>query len=317
MRAHHAETGDLLWEMADCHRGGVTALQVSHNRKFLVTGGEDGEVRVWEVRTREMVVHLKQHTLAVTALKIYDDDSKVFSASRDRAIYLWDLRSEARERALVQRMGGLNALEMLPDHIQLVTVGQEKCLGVWDARETHALSMVPVDNCEQMCVHAFTPAEARGDARRALLATGGAGDNAVRLWRYADAAIVAKGVGHSAPIRSVAFSPTASSSSPSATTAACSSGTSSQRRSSSRRSRRRPPPPDRDQAGWTGASGASRRRAGRSGGRRGVRSLRDMCCRLPIVRAGAGAAHDGTRSTRGGSLSIERGRGMGAAGEQM
>ena len=47
----------------------------------------------------------------------------------------------------------------------------------------------------------------RGDARYTHARDGRRSDNAVRLWRYADAAIVAKGIGHSAPIRSVAFSP--------------------------------------------------------------------------------------------------------------
>ena len=73
--------GEELWLIDNCHRGGVTALVVSHNKKFLVSGGSEGEVRVWEIRTREMVVNLKQHTSAVTALKLLTDDSAVYSAS--------------------------------------------------------------------------------------------------------------------------------------------------------------------------------------------------------------------------------------------
>ena len=55
-------------------------LQVSHNRKFVVSGGEEGEVRVWEIRTREMILHLKQHTMAITSLCVFEDDSQVISA---------------------------------------------------------------------------------------------------------------------------------------------------------------------------------------------------------------------------------------------
>ena len=78
---------------------------MSNNRKFLISGGEEGEVRVWEIRTREMVVNLKQHTMRVTSVQLYDDDSHVFTASRDRMIYLWDLRAEERQKGLVQRTG--------------------------------------------------------------------------------------------------------------------------------------------------------------------------------------------------------------------
>lgn len=103
VRAHDAETGNQLWEMANCHKGGVSSLALSNNLKFLVTGGEGGEVRVWEIRTRELFLHLKQHTGAVTSLQLFADDSHVLSASRDRSISLWDLHARARTQALHQR----------------------------------------------------------------------------------------------------------------------------------------------------------------------------------------------------------------------
>ena len=194
IRAHDAESGEELWAIAECHRGGVTALAVSNNRKFLVSGGEEGEVRVWEIRTREMVVHLKQHTMRVTSLKLYDNDSHVISASRDRTMYLWDLRAEARDKALLQRMGGLNAIDLLPDHIQLLSVGQEQCVGFWDLRESSPLAMVPAGE-EQLCLAAYTPPEGQGNSAFTVFATGGV-DCVVRLWRYKGAEIVAKGIGH-------------------------------------------------------------------------------------------------------------------------
>ena len=70
IRAHEAEEAEELWSIDNCHRGGVYACVASNNRKFLVSGGFEGEVRVWEIRTREMVVNLKQHTILVTSLKL-------------------------------------------------------------------------------------------------------------------------------------------------------------------------------------------------------------------------------------------------------
>ena len=57
--------------------------------QFIVTGGEEGEVRVWEIRSRSMIRHLKEHGLPVTSLAISDTDDKVYSASRDRSILCW------------------------------------------------------------------------------------------------------------------------------------------------------------------------------------------------------------------------------------
>ena len=90
--AHSGETGACLWFIDNAHNGGVTALALSHNRRFIVTGGPGGDVRLWELRTRDLVSHLKEHVQRVTSLVLMEDDTMVISASRDRSILRWDLR---------------------------------------------------------------------------------------------------------------------------------------------------------------------------------------------------------------------------------
>lgn len=55
IRSHDADTGQLLWSIDHAHSGGVTSLSLSHNQRFLVTGGTEGELRVWELRSRDLV----------------------------------------------------------------------------------------------------------------------------------------------------------------------------------------------------------------------------------------------------------------------
>ncbi len=60
--------------------GGVTALSLSHNQRFLVTGGGDARVRVWDMRSREMVSAFVEHGGPITGLAVYRDDAHVISA---------------------------------------------------------------------------------------------------------------------------------------------------------------------------------------------------------------------------------------------
>jgi cilia- and flagella-associated protein 52 len=83
--------------MDNAHQGGVTALVLSHNRRFILTGGPSGEVRLWEMRSRELISHLKEHKQKVTSLALFDDDTLGLSGSRDRCILRWDLKSEVRK----------------------------------------------------------------------------------------------------------------------------------------------------------------------------------------------------------------------------
>lgn len=92
--AHDIDTGDNLWYIERAHAGGVTALKLSHNMRFLLSGGMNGEVRLWELRSREMISHMKEHTQRITDIQIFDDDLTALTSSKDRCIMHWDLREE-------------------------------------------------------------------------------------------------------------------------------------------------------------------------------------------------------------------------------
>jgi len=38
--------------------------------QFVASGGAGGELRVWDLASREMVAHMKHHTMAITDLKV-------------------------------------------------------------------------------------------------------------------------------------------------------------------------------------------------------------------------------------------------------
>jgi cilia- and flagella-associated protein 52 len=151
--AHDIDTGDNLWYVERAHAGGVTALQLSHNMRFLLTGGTNGEVRLWELRSREMISHMKEHTQRITDIRILSDDMSALTSSRDRCIMHWDLREEVSEapcpaqpfplRALIflpqrrlycytQRMGGINTIALSKDETQIISMGQERKISFWN-----------------------------------------------------------------------------------------------------------------------------------------------------------------------------------------
>lgn len=116
----------MLWTVDNAHKGGVSTIDLSNNFKFFVTGGVDGGVRVWEIRTRELITHLKEHTSKVTKVKILPDDINLYSAARDRSLLSWDLKNEKRTSNHTQRMGGINNFSIHPsDTSKVITIGQE------------------------------------------------------------------------------------------------------------------------------------------------------------------------------------------------
>ena len=193
IKAFRADNGQSLWNIDNAHRGGVSALNLSNNLRFFSTGGNDGEVRIWEIRTRDMVSHLKEHTSKVTDVKILRDDCHLVSVSRDRCMLTWDLKSEKRVGAQTQRIGGINCVSLFGEKV--VTAGQERKINIWDLRQTQPISSVeagPEHGSDEIYALAVSY-----DGR--FVATGGE-KQILRIWDLASLRIVAEGYGHSGHI---------------------------------------------------------------------------------------------------------------------
>eukprot|EP00933_Yihiella_yeosuensis_P070649 TRINITY_DN78795_c0_g1_i1.p1 TRINITY_DN78795_c0_g1~~TRINITY_DN78795_c0_g1_i1.p1 ORF type:complete len:613 (+),score=88.29 TRINITY_DN78795_c0_g1_i1:61-1899(+) len=189
--------GQNLWHIDNAHKGGVTAVTLSSNVRFVMSGGQEGELRVWELKTREMVSHLKEHGARVNDLKLFPNDQYAISISRDRQLLTWDLRSEKRLTAHRERHGGINCMAVASNQTTVITAGQEKTLTYWDLRMADPARIIELD--EEVHSISLSP-----DDR--YLATGGTG-MVVKVWDVNAGAEVSKGVGHSRVIQKLSFSP--------------------------------------------------------------------------------------------------------------
>jgi cilia- and flagella-associated protein 52 len=198
--SHDIYTGDTLWSIDNAHFESVTSLCISHNNRFVLTGGIQGEVRLWELRSRELISHMKEHTGVVNDLVLYDDDCVALSVSRDRCILKWDLRLERRTQAWMQRMGGINALCLSKDEENILTVGQECCMTYWSGQSEEARhkALMNEDETDEALAIARS-----SDGR--LVVTGGT-EGLVRMWNFESGSQTAIGVGHSGPVTGVAIS---------------------------------------------------------------------------------------------------------------
>jgi hypothetical protein len=72
----------------------VAAMSFSPDGKWLVTGGQDTTVRVWEVATGSEALRLQGHEGAVTRVACTPNLRSIFSAGNDAQAYMWSARPE-------------------------------------------------------------------------------------------------------------------------------------------------------------------------------------------------------------------------------
>jgi len=189
--------GQNLWAIENAHRGGATTVKIASNVRFVVSGGADGELRIWELKTREMISHMKEHVARVNELKLFPNDQYAISVSRDRCLLTWDLRAEKRLTQHREKHGGINCLAVATNQTSVITAGQEKTLTYWDLRMADPVRSVELD--EEINSVSLSP-----DDRH--LVTAGTGQ-VVKVYDVSTALERSTGIGHSRAVQKVSFSP--------------------------------------------------------------------------------------------------------------
>jgi WD40 repeat protein len=120
-----------LFDKESKHRGPVHCIAFNKNGTICATGGEDRDIRIWDVATGQHRFKLSDHHGPVTSLQFTPQDQLV-SASKD-AIMLWSLGSAPQppDKTWSKRSGEVAVLGASPDGKQvLYDAGQSKALRV-------------------------------------------------------------------------------------------------------------------------------------------------------------------------------------------
>jgi cilia- and flagella-associated protein 52 len=199
LRGYSGETLEHLFTIPKAHSSGegVTSVVISGNERFAVSGGGNGSVRVWELRSRDMVCDMREHSSAVTSIALFRDDVHAVTVSRDHSMVCWDLRRERRVSSHMQRMGGINSVILSQDQSIVITAGQAKNITLWDLREPQPIMALGPAHGE------FEVTTLAALSKREVVVSGG-GDGCVKLWDLRNGKCVSTGVGHSAKVQHLA-----------------------------------------------------------------------------------------------------------------
>ncbi len=103
------------------HVGAILCVAASQDGRFVVTGGADRRLLVWEAATLTLLRVFTHHRDAVTGLAFRRGTNQLYSCSRDRTIKVWSLD----ELAYVQTLFGHQ-----DDVVDIDALAQEKCVSV-------------------------------------------------------------------------------------------------------------------------------------------------------------------------------------------
>ena len=103
------------------HVDTILTVAASQDGKFVVTGGKDRRIVVWEAETLKPLRVFTQHRAAVTGLAFRRGTNQLYSSSSDRTIKIWSLD----ELAYVETLFGHQ-----DEVVDVAALAQERCISV-------------------------------------------------------------------------------------------------------------------------------------------------------------------------------------------
>jgi WD40 repeat protein len=200
IRAFLPQSGKLLYAINDAHNHGATAIVGTSDCQKIVSGGMEGEVRVWRIgrQTQIMETSLKEHRSRVSSIHVNGQDSQAISSSYDGSCIIWDIINNTRVLCLFESTMFKEILYH-PDESQILTTGSNRKITYWDCFDGQAIRML--DGSDTGEINSLAICE---DGCHFV---SGGQDKKVRVWDYDEGICYYNGTGHSGDISKVVISP--------------------------------------------------------------------------------------------------------------
>jgi WD40 repeat protein/tRNA A-37 threonylcarbamoyl transferase component Bud32 len=123
------------------HSGGVYTACFSPDGRLAVSGGGDGQVRLWDAATGHEIRALQAHKENYSVRRlVFDADGRRFaSAGNDGAVRIWGLADRKSLLDLKGHEGEAVSVSFSPDGRMLASGGGDKLVRIWDAGDGHEI----------------------------------------------------------------------------------------------------------------------------------------------------------------------------------
>ncbi|XP_043924725.1 cilia- and flagella-associated protein 52 [Protopterus annectens] len=200
IRAFTPESGRPMYTINNAHSMGVTAVATTSDSRKIISGGGEGQIRVWEIsqNAHRLMESMKEHKSSVSCIKVKNNNKECVSASSDGTCVIWDI-----ERFVRNQMVLANTLFRCvcyhPEEFQIITSGTDRKIAYWEVFDGSAIRDLEGSSSGSINGMDISP-------DGAYFTTGG-DDKLVKVWGYNEGEVTHVGTGHSGNITCLKICP--------------------------------------------------------------------------------------------------------------
>lgn len=148
--------GSTLDFEVNAHPGWVLAVAYSPNGEFIVTGGDDNKVKIWNM---DGTLHhtCTGHSSDITNVKVTPDNAFVVSSSRDDKIKIWDIATGELIQTIEAHTDDVNGIDISPDGSKIVSASSDSTCKIWSFSSGELLSTFGIPDSGAVNAVAWSP----------------------------------------------------------------------------------------------------------------------------------------------------------------
>ena len=117
----------------DLKEGTIWTIALSHNDKYLYSGGQGGQIKKFLVETMTQLCVYDAHTDEVNVILISKDETKMYSTGDDGKVIMWELNCENGKPKILYQINKIcYGLDLSADNHLIATVGGDRMVHVYD-----------------------------------------------------------------------------------------------------------------------------------------------------------------------------------------
>jgi WD40 repeat protein/MoxR-like ATPase len=180
------------------HGSIVWSVSFSPDGKQALSGASDNTLRLWNVKTGELIRTFKGHEGIIYSVSFSPDGKQALSGANDDTLRLWNVQSGELIRTFKGHEGGVRSVSFSPDGKQALSGANDKTLRLWNVKTGELIRTFKGHEGGVRSV-SFSP-----DGKQAL---SGANDDTLRLWNVKTGELIRTFKGLKGSVYSVSFSP--------------------------------------------------------------------------------------------------------------
>jgi hypothetical protein len=110
----------------------VRGLAFSRSGRTVLSGGKDGNLRLWDTNSGRELARLRGHNRDIADVAFLHNDMRAVTGGDDNILILWDVEKREIIRRFVGHTGAVINFAVSPDEKRLVSCGHDTVIRVWD-----------------------------------------------------------------------------------------------------------------------------------------------------------------------------------------